>query len=79
MHSKLYPEECCEICGEIVHCHFDCPVCKKGHEPTSLYGEQCLDSRMVDFSCEKCKTEFTIVKRIPTDWEILVEIEEVKK
>ena len=75
--TKLYPEECCEICNEIIHCHFDCPVCKK-NSPTNLYGESCLYDELIDFACEKCKTEFMILNRRKSEGGILVEIEEVK-
>ena len=77
MKSTLYPEECCEICHEIVHCHFDCPVCD-GHRPTTMYGESCLDEEKTEFTCEKCRTNFKILSRQQEENGIMVEIEEVK-
>ena len=77
MKSNLYPEECCEHCREIIHCHFDCPVCN-GYMPTDLYGEACLDNENNEFSCENCRTDFKIISRQNTERCIAIEIEVIK-
>ena len=74
MKSKIYPEVCCEICNEVVHNHFDCPVCKC-YAGTDVYD---YFDNYVEFACEKCKTQFRIVGRDAEDCDkIEVEIKEV--
>ena len=58
---NIYPELCCDHCGEVIHTHFDCPVCRKGFEPTSMYADSYLDAK--SFECERCHTEFTVLSR----------------
>lgn len=74
---EFYPEICCDLCGDIIHNHFDCPVCKKGYEPTNIYfnlyewfekGEE----KMI--VCEHCNTKFKVLDEDP-DWYYEVNIE----
>lgn len=60
--ARLYTEICCDICNEVIHHHFDCPVCdsKDGYEDTDLYSE--LERCLHEFRCETCKTEFVAVE-----------------
>lgn len=58
--TELYTEECCELCGEVIHHHFDCPVCNDGYEGTSLFSELELDNH--EFNCECCNSEFIAVE-----------------
>lgn len=81
MKSKIIPEICCEFCNEVIHNHFDCPVCKNGFAPTNIYGNfdeygdgEYDGSLTTIIVCEKCKTEFQIMDRDGLDIEI-----EVKK
>ncbi len=50
-----HPELCCEICGETIHNHFDCPNCGRRYAGTSVYGDA---EEGEDFFCEECKTKF---------------------
>ena len=34
---EVYAEPCCELCGEIIHNHIDCPVCKSKYAKTNRY------------------------------------------
>ena len=56
---ELEVEMCCDECGEVVHNHFDCPICKTNSAPTSIYHE--VDISDKEISCESCGTEFTIL------------------
>lgn len=55
---NLFVEVCCDECGNIVHNHIDCPVCKDGYASTENYGEL-EDSDVV--VCE-CGAEFKLIK-----------------
>lgn len=66
---EYYTEECCEECGEIVHAHFECPVC---NEWQGFDFNDELSNRTVmyeDFKendvicCEKCEHLFRIIDR----------------
>jgi len=75
---NLYTEICCDTCNEVIHSHFDCPICKNGNEPTSMYGDSYVD--VESFSCEKCNTDFKIVNRVADyDKDNTIEIEQVIK
>jgi hypothetical protein len=61
--SELFAEVCCELCGETVHNHFKCPVCKDKYAGTSIY--DCIFNHTENsnkFSCQECNSEFEIVK-----------------
>jgi len=65
---ELYPETCCDFCGEVIHNHFDCPICKGGNEPTDLYDR--FDIRFnKNISCEICNTKFNVLS---VDYEELI-------
>ena len=58
-HIEIYPEMCCEICGEIIHNHIDCPVCgKKYAETDNYYG--LYESPEDPLVCE-CGAKFKLV------------------
>lgn len=59
----IYSESCCDDCGNIVHNHMDCPVCKNEWSSTDCYDE--LDDYYKEITCENCKTVF---KRISDTW-----------
>ncbi len=67
---EFYPEICCELCNEVIHNHFDCPVCKKEYAGTSIYTS--MHDLSDDFSCEECGQKFVITKKYS-------EIEKVEK
>lgn len=58
---KLYPKICCEICNEVIHNHFECPVCGDSYAPSDIYGEVDFDADE-SISCKTCGSEFEIVK-----------------
>lgn len=52
---EWYMETCCEDCGQIIHNHFDCPICKKEWVGTSIYSEV---YNSIEFNCEECDEDF---------------------
>jgi transcription elongation factor Elf1 len=60
------PEICCEYCNDIIHNHFDCPICNKHFASTSIYGEYWEET---EFSCEECKAKFKLVDKENNLWE----------
>ena len=59
MKFEFYPETHCDYCGEVIHCHFDCPMCNKNYAGTDLYGDSLFELRVGEtFSCELCGAEF---------------------
>lgn len=59
MRVNYYPEICCEECNEVIHNHFDCPVCKTNDAKTSVYGQIHAG---YEISCQSCCATFTVVK-----------------
>jgi hypothetical protein len=59
---EIYPEICCEDCGEVIHNHFDCPICKTKDAGTSMYG-QANSHDYPTFECESCPAKFRILNR----------------
>jgi len=58
---NIYPEICCEYCMEIIHNHFDCPICHAKYVPTDIYGDIQQDIRdkgEVIITCEECGASF---------------------
>jgi len=55
---KLQPELCCEECYNVIHNHFDCPVCNIKYAGTTIYGD--LEDCDEGFCCEECGAEFII-------------------
>ena len=55
---KFYSEICCEHCNEIIHNHFECPVCLDDYAGTDIYGELWFTD---SFSCEECNANFKSV------------------
>jgi hypothetical protein len=52
---EVYSEMCCELCGETIHNHIDCPVCKSNYAGTYQYCDL-YDEKEV--TCEDCGTTF---------------------
>jgi len=60
--TELYSETCCDECMDIIHNHFDCPICNDDYAGTSIYGTiEDYDDK--EFSCEECDSEFTIIEK----------------
>lgn len=59
MKIEIYPEECCEVCNEIIHNHMDCPACKK-YAGTDMYGEVWYMNTGEILSCEDCGAAFVL-------------------
>jgi hypothetical protein len=62
---EFYGEVCCEVCNEIVHNHMEqCPACNEKYVGTSVYSsfwDKAYFNEPVQFSCECCGTEFTVI------------------
>lgn len=54
---EVYGEICCEECNDIIHNHFDCPICGKQDAPTDNYIE--LESDDI-LTCQLCNAEFKL-------------------
>ena len=63
MKLEIFPEQCCEVCSEIIHNHFHCPKCNNPYAGTSWYGEpwdrECGD----ELECEECRVVFILVNK----------------
>jgi hypothetical protein len=61
---EVYGEICCDYCGEIIHNHFDCPVCEAKYTATDCYynlsESYYSDEAIID--CAKCKSKFKLVE-----------------
>ena len=63
MKLKITSEDCCEVCNEVIHNHFDCPACKLVHAGTNAYttvSEHLTYNDTLD--CESCGAKFKLVK-----------------
>lgn len=52
---EVYAEGCCELCGETIHNHIDCPVCKSNYAGTD---QNCDLYDKKEVTCEDCGTTF---------------------
>jgi len=57
---EVYGEICCDDCGEIIHNHIDCPVCKEEYAGTDQYCDL-YDEK--EIQCENCETKFEKVSK----------------
>lgn len=58
---NITPEVCCELCGETIHNHFDCPACEKKFAPTDTYAPLDGWDKPIEFRCESCGASFRMV------------------
>lgn len=57
---ELFTEYCCDECGNIIHNHFDCPICKKEYAGTNIYDE--FDIKYdTEIHCNECNTIFEVI------------------
>jgi len=61
--TEFYPEICCDVCNEIIHNHFDCPICKTHYAGTSIYLDFNYLDKNHEFYCEKCNSKFILRER----------------
>ena len=63
MKTNIYQEICCDVCGDTIHNHFDCPVCntERGYQGTDQYSYILSDVDKI--KCEECNTEFQRVNK----------------
>jgi transcription elongation factor Elf1 len=57
---RIYPEVCCEECGEVIHNHFDCPACGLKYSPSDQFCDLYEEPAPVMISCEKCGAKFRL-------------------
>lgn len=53
----LLEEQCCEMCKDVIHTHFDCPECETDLAGTSAYGRI---EEGIDIECEECGATFWV-------------------
>jgi len=65
MKLKVYPENCCEVCGEIIHNHFDCPEC-------GVYASSDVYEALYDvpknkriMTCKNCGAQYQLIDGEP--------------
>ncbi len=51
----VYSEICCDLCGDVIHNHIDCPVCNAVYAATDKY---CHLYEEKELTCEVCGTVF---------------------
>lgn len=51
-------EICCDYCHEIIHNHFDCPICGRNYSPSEQYGELEPKNGVVEIECQDCHSKF---------------------
>lgn len=63
MNLDFVEEIHCDECFEVIHFHFDCPVCNRANIGTDQYCSvsDCFDDGG-DFKCEGCNSAFRILK-----------------
>ena len=61
----IYPEECCEECSEILHNHFNCPICKHPYASTNIYEELYNVYSGVELTCQECNAAFECIDKNP--------------
>lgn len=72
MRLETTPEIHCDDCGEVVHNHFDCPVCSVKNVGTTIYESVYRYKVGEDFQCEKCGATFILVDKqadFTDEWE----------
>ena len=62
MKLDITPEECCEDCGDIVHNHIDCPVCKNTYARTDQYGPIGEILKVGELMECECGAKFKLIK-----------------
>lgn len=71
MKLEIYPEECCELCGNIVHNHMECPICNNSYAGTDQYDDlyDCIAVGEI-MQCE-CGARFKLITKDGWrgDWE----------
>lgn len=55
--TNIYTEICCDFCNEIIHTHFECPICKNDYAGTTMYGDPWDED---SFTCEECGSQFVL-------------------
>jgi transcription elongation factor Elf1 len=73
--TNFYPEICCDHCNQVIHNHFNCPICNRFYAGTSIYRE--VFGETLNFHCESCGSKFRVEDFHYEDCEI--EILEINK
>jgi hypothetical protein len=71
MKLEIYSEICCDYCNDVIHNHFDCPVCKEFNVGTSIYHSM-YDMEIGEIlECNDCHAQFKLIKKDTwvDDWE----------
>lgn len=59
--EDCYPEIHCDECNEIIHTHFDCPICKTDDVGIGVYGDINDGDHKELIQCEQCNAILKIV------------------
>lgn len=57
---EIITEICCDLCGEIIHNHITCPICKNDYAPTTAY-HSLSESGDTEVTCEECNSTFKLI------------------
>jgi hypothetical protein len=63
---NIYSEVCCDYCNEVVHNHFDCPVCGEKSTASDNYYDLNEDKGDCTVEC-KCGAKFNTKHERPYD------------
>jgi transcription elongation factor Elf1 len=56
---RVRSENHCEACGEVIHNHFDCPICERRDAGSTCYMDLAGEPAPILIGCEECGAEFT--------------------
>lgn len=59
MYVRYFSEDCCELCNEVIHNHWNCPFCKEDYAGTSIYRAIKVGDII---ACEECDFVATVTK-----------------
>ena len=65
MKLDFRPEDHCDLCGDIAHNHFECPVCRDKDAGTTIYGAIWEEGFEVgdEFECEECGAILELISK----------------
>ena len=72
---EFYSEICCEDCMEVIHNHFDCPICRRVEASTSIYESirELIEYSTGTFNCEECGAKFKMIGVNEGIWNYTIE------
>ena len=63
---EIYSELCCDDCGDILHNHLNCLICKDKYASSNIY--DALDNYEKEIVCEECGTIYELEEESWWPW-----------